>query len=50
MIEVTITYKSGKVEVASMALLDFTKNLVSLTEEGRLESMKITDLAIELAL
>lgn len=40
-LEVKITYKSGKVEVAIIPMLEYGAAVVSLTKEGRLVSMEI---------
>ena len=42
MFNVTITYKSGKIEHAQIPVGEYTKALVRLAAEGRLVSMKIT--------
>jgi starvation-inducible outer membrane lipoprotein len=41
MINVRIEYKSGKVEIVEMNLRDYTKNLVTICDEGRLVSYRI---------
>jgi predicted RNA-binding protein with RPS1 domain len=41
MFNVRIEYKSGKIEVAEIAIKDYVKALENLTKEGRLVSMKI---------
>jgi hypothetical protein len=41
MFTVQITYKSGKVENAEIAIADYTSAMTQLQKEGRLVSMKI---------
>ena len=41
MFNVTITYKSGKVENTQIAISEYSKALVQLTNEGRLVSMTV---------
>ena len=45
MFNVTITYKSGKVEQTQIAISEYSKALVQLTKEGRLVSLKIDSVA-----
>jgi len=41
MLNIKITYKSGKVEKVSIHISDYTKALTSLVKEGRLVSFQI---------
>ena len=41
MVNVKIEYKSGKIEIISIELKDYTKMLTQLTSEKRLVSLKI---------
>ena len=43
MFKVEITYKSGKIEIAEIAIRDYTAALNQLVNEGRLISMKILE-------
>lgn len=45
MFDVTITYKSGKVENAKIAISDYTKALQQLVSEGRIVTITINGVA-----
>lgn len=45
MFDVTITYKSGKVENTKIAISDYTKALQQLAKENRVVTIKINGVA-----
>ena len=45
MFDVTIVYKSGKVEKTEIAISEYTKALVSLATENRIVRIHITEVA-----